>query len=118
MPSYFNIFECGRNILNKLDVTYEKACMANTRDKYFEKMLETLVDYSDNHNAPLYNKKFKQAISTVMAETEEEEHSTILDANNVTMDTFCQYPVTTNTQGDNVKIIFISERENTSEMLA
>ena len=23
VPSYFNIFECGRNILNRLDMTYE-----------------------------------------------------------------------------------------------
>ena len=27
LPSYFNIFECGRNILNRLDMTYELACM-------------------------------------------------------------------------------------------
>ena len=23
VPSYFNIFECGRNLLNRLDLTYE-----------------------------------------------------------------------------------------------
>ena len=23
LPRYFNIFECGRNILNRIDVTYE-----------------------------------------------------------------------------------------------
>ena len=28
VPSYFNIFECGRNILDRLDVSYERACMA------------------------------------------------------------------------------------------
>ena len=33
VPSYFNIFECGRNILDKLDVTYERACMATPKDK-------------------------------------------------------------------------------------
>ena len=27
VPSYFNIFECGRNLLDRLDVTYERACM-------------------------------------------------------------------------------------------
>ena len=26
--SYLNIFECGRNILNRLDLKYERACMA------------------------------------------------------------------------------------------
>ena len=27
--SYFNIFECGRNILDKLDVTYQRAFTAS-----------------------------------------------------------------------------------------
>ena len=100
VPSYFNIFECGRNILNRLDVMNERACMATPKDKDCTKFLETLVDYNDHHNAPLYNEKLRQAISTVIAETEEEEPKIISDANNVTMDTFCQYPVTTNTQGE------------------
>ena len=34
------------------------------------------------------------------------------------MDTYCQSPVTTNTQGDNANVIFTSERRNTSDMLA
>ena len=42
----------------------------------------------------------------------------ISDANNVTMDTFCQSPVTTNTQGENVNTIFTNERRNTLDMLA
>ena len=28
VPSYFNIFKCNRNLLNRLDVTYERECMA------------------------------------------------------------------------------------------
>ena len=31
VPSYFNIFECGRNILNIIDVIYERACMATQK---------------------------------------------------------------------------------------
>ena len=27
--SYFNIFECGRNILDQLDITYQRAFMAS-----------------------------------------------------------------------------------------
>ena len=68
VPSYFNIFECGRNILNRLDRTYEQACIATMKNKYFEKMLETLVDHNDYHNAPLSNEKLQQAVSKVMAE--------------------------------------------------
>ena len=28
---YFNIFECGRNTLNRLDMTYKQACMENRK---------------------------------------------------------------------------------------
>ena len=30
--SYFNIVECRRNILNRLDATYERACMATQKE--------------------------------------------------------------------------------------
>ena len=52
-------------------------------------MLENLVDYNYNHNAPLSNDKLWQAISTSIAETEEAERDIISDANNVTSDNFC-----------------------------
>ena len=70
--SYFNIFECGRNPLNRLDVTHERAYMATLKDKYFEKMLENLVDHNDCHNARLSDENIRQAVSKVMAETEDE----------------------------------------------
>ena len=53
-----------------------------------------------------------------MAETEGEECNIFPDANNVTMDALIQSPFTTNTQGNDVNTIFISERRNTSDMLA
>ena len=33
VPNYINIFDCDRNILNRIDVTYEQACMATTKEK-------------------------------------------------------------------------------------
>ena len=57
VPRYFNILECGENLLNRLDVMYEKAFMATPRDKYYTKMLETLVDYNDRNNTPFSNEK-------------------------------------------------------------
>ena len=33
VKSYFNIFECGRNILDRLDVTYQRAFVATQGDK-------------------------------------------------------------------------------------
>ena len=32
---YFNIFECGRNILDRLDVTYQQAFLATLQKKYY-----------------------------------------------------------------------------------
>ena len=97
---YFNMFKCGRNILNGLDVTYERACMATTKEKYYTKKLETIVDYNDRNNSPLSNEKLRQAVSKFMVETEEVELDAERNANNVTMDTFCNHsPVTTKTQG-------------------
>ena len=31
VPIYFNIFKCGKNMLNRLDSAYERACMANQK---------------------------------------------------------------------------------------
>ena len=60
-------------------------------------MVETLTGHNDCHNVPLSNEKILQAVSTVMAKTEEEERDAGLNANNATMDTFIQSPVTANT---------------------
>ena len=46
--------------------------MVTTRDKYYTKILETLVDYNDFNNAPLSNEKIQQEVRRVMAEMEEE----------------------------------------------
>ena len=91
--------------------------MATIKDKYYTKLLETLFDYNDNHNAPLSHDNLWKAISTVMAEKEEEEREAEWNAHNVTMDNFChQSPVTTNTQGEIANVT--NERQNTSDILA
>ena len=77
MPRYFNLFKCGVNILNRIDVTYERVCMATSKYKYYTNMLETLVDYNDRQNFPLYNDMLPRYISTFMVDTEEEEHNII-----------------------------------------
>ena len=60
--------------------------------------METLIGHNDHHNVPLSYEKLLQAVSKIMAETEEEERDTKINVNNVTMDNFSQFPVTTNTQ--------------------
>ena len=34
VPSYFNVLKCGRNILDRIDVSYERACMVTAREEY------------------------------------------------------------------------------------
>ena len=89
VPSYFNIFECGRNLLDRLYVTYELACLATPKDKYYEKMLETLVDDNNRNGLLFSNEKLLQAVSKAMEETEAEFEC----LNKITMDTSFQSPI-------------------------
>ena len=57
VPSYLNIFECVRNLLDRLDVQYEQACMATPKYKYYNTFLKTLVDDNNYNGAPFYNEK-------------------------------------------------------------
>ena len=66
--SYFKVFKCGRNILNRLDVTYEQACMVTPKEKYFMTLVETLIDYNDRHDIPLSNEKLCHSVSKVTEE--------------------------------------------------
>ena len=86
--------------MNGLDVTYEQACMASTKEKYYTKILENIVDYNDRNNTPFSNEKLRKAVSKIVAETEEEEHDAKRYANNVTIYTLCHKSIDiTNTQG-------------------
>ena len=57
VTSYFNIFGCGRNLLDKLEITYERACMATPKDKYYNRLLDTLIDNNNHKGAPFSNEK-------------------------------------------------------------
>ena len=66
VPNYFNIFECGGNILDRLGVTYERVCMDTPKEKYYTNLLKSLVDNNNRNGAPLSNEKIRQAVSIVM----------------------------------------------------
>ena len=38
------------NLLNRLEVSYERACMATPRDEYYTNILEMPVNYNDCNN--------------------------------------------------------------------
>ena len=53
--SYFNIFECGRNLLDQLDVTYQRAFTASpvqqglykispARERYYDMMADNIEE--------------------------------------------------------------------------
>ena len=90
MLSYFNIFGCRRNLLDRLDVTYEQACMPTSKDKYYTKFWKTLVYDNNCNGAPLSNEKILQPIIIVMEETEAELERNI---NRITVNTSFQSPV-------------------------
>ena len=79
LKSYFNILECGRNILDRLDVRYQKAFMATPQDKYYTRMLKNLVKMNDRNSETFSNEKLRKAVSDVREETEAEHGRNIND---------------------------------------
>ena len=44
VTSYLDIFECGRNILDQLDIMYQRAFMATkAQDEYYKEMTKSLI---------------------------------------------------------------------------
>ena len=72
MKSYFNIFECGRNLLDQLDVTYQQFFISTPKDKYYNALLDTLVKGNNLMGKPLSNEKIQKAVGKVIKETEAE----------------------------------------------
>ena len=55
VKSYFNIYECRRNLFDRLDVTYQQAFMANPKHKYYNALLHNLVKDNNIRGKPLSN---------------------------------------------------------------
>ena len=49
---YFKIFECGKNLLNKLYAMCERVCMETPRDKYYTELFRTITDCNNRNDAP------------------------------------------------------------------
>ena len=87
---YFNIFGCGRNTLNILDVMYQQAFMATPQEKYYTKMLENQVKIKNRNGEPLPNDKLQQAVRDVREEMGTEHERNI---NEITCNTSFQSPI-------------------------
>ena len=98
-PSFFNLFDCGENLMNRLDATCKQVCMANPRDKYYSKLHKTLTDYNDRNIARSCKSNIREGIHRVM------EEESISDTNKINADTFSHG---TNTKIEKANAIFTS----------
>ena len=72
--SYFNIFECGRNLLDQLAVTYQQAFMESplqegfyqpspAQERYYDKMAESLIKAKVGSDVTINNYELHKAIT-------------------------------------------------------
>ena len=62
LKSYFNIFECSRNPLDQLDVTYQRAFMATpAQDEYYREMMKSLIRSNIGSDGKICNEKIHRA---------------------------------------------------------
>ena len=78
---YSNIFECGRNLLDQLDVTYQRAFMASlvqegsyqpspARERYYDMMADKIVESKFGSDVTINNDDLHKAITQLKAEEE------------------------------------------------
>ena len=72
VKSYFNIYEYGINILDRIDVTYQRAFMITPKDKYYNALLDTPVKDNKPRGETLFNEKIHKSVGKVIKETESE----------------------------------------------
>ena len=90
VTSYFNIFQCGRNVLDQLDVTYQRAFMAKSaQDEYYKEMTKSLIK-ANIEGGGLCNEKIQQAVIDLRAELNIEHERNI---NNISCDDVYMSPM-------------------------
>ena len=92
--SYFNIFECGRNILDQLDVMYQRALMASpaqegfyqpspARERYYYQMAESIIKAKVGSDGTIKYEELHKAITKLKYEKEAEHERNILNMTQV-----------------------------------
>ena len=87
--SYFNIFECDRNLLDQIDVNYQRAFIASpvraeyytspARERYYEQLAKSLINSNVGSDGTINNDKLNEAITQLKAEKEAGRERNILD---------------------------------------
>ena len=79
--SYFNIFECGRNLLDQLDVTYQRLFTASpvqeglyqispARERYYDMMANKIIETNFGSDRTISDEELRKAISILKSEEE------------------------------------------------
>ena len=90
VTSYFNIFECGRNLLDQLDVMCQRSFMATpAQDEYYKEMMKSLIKVNIK-GGKLCNEKIQQAVIYLRSELNLEYKRNI---NNISCDNEYQSPM-------------------------
>ena len=88
--SYFNIFECGRNLLDQLDVTYQHAFTASAKPSSVpkgryepsparERFYDMCADHIVDKNGEIDKDEVQTAVAYMKSENEEEHERNIKD---------------------------------------
>ena len=88
--SYFNIFECGRNLLDQLDVTYQRAFTASEATSSApkgiyqispaqERCYDIMADHVVEKNDGIDKDELRKAVAYMKSENEEEHERNIKD---------------------------------------
>ena len=82
VTSYFNIFECGRNLLGRLDFMYQRSFVATSaQDEYYKEMTKIPIKANIGSDGKIFNEKIQQAVIDLRAELNLEHKRNI---NNIT----------------------------------
>ena len=76
------MFECGRNLSDQLDVTYQRAFMATLEDEYYKEMTKSPIK-ANIEGGKLCNEKIKQEVVDLRSELNVEHERNI---NNISCD--------------------------------
>ena len=88
--NYFNIFECGRNLLGQLDVMYQRVFMASqvqegnymqspARERYYDQLAKILINLNLGSDGTISNDKLNQTITVLKAESEAVHERNLID---------------------------------------
>ena len=84
VTSYFNILKCGRNLLDKLDVTYQRAFMATSAQyEYYREITQSLIKANIGSDGKICNDNIHQSVVDLRSELDLEHERNI---NNITIE--------------------------------